>query len=143
MGLWDPYKGKLMEFKGKGHSILETNKAWAHQVYEEYRAKTEESAIRAKDSVREKYNEVKDSAKEQYAEIRPEVFNYWHTAESYRKQFISDTPLATRMTMYIGTTGLTLLLTGGILKRLKRTLFTSVVVGVLIVPEVVNPFNKT
>ena len=40
MGLWDPYKGKLMEFKGKGPFNLETNKEGAHKVDEEYRAKT-------------------------------------------------------------------------------------------------------
>lgn len=143
MGLWDPYNEKLMEFKRKGYSVLETNRTWAYQVYEEYKAKTQESTIRAKDSVCGKYYEMRDSAKEQYAEIRPEVFNYWHTAKSHRKQFILDTPLATRMTIYIGTTGLTLLLTGGILKRLRRTLFVGVLAGVLIVPEVANPFNKT
>ena len=142
MGLWDPYKEKVQELSNRASTSLDNLKTSGKNQVHALKDFSAETARASKGAACTRYKQAKSAACEQWRAVRPEAFNYWGSAKAWRAAYVRDTPLAYRVTTVALSTGLLVLVTPGLLRRVRRGCFVGGVLACCMIPEVVNPFNK-
>ena len=142
MGIRDQITEQSEELKRKGSSFVDKHREKSKDWVKTHGEKTKSKLKEKKSELGDQYRESKANLRNQWLENRPQWMNYWDSASAHRNRFINDTPLASRMSGLAMLSGLTFLLSRGLVRRFKRAIYVGVIGGVFIVPEVMNPFKK-